>query len=184
MSLDLSIWLVTSITELVEVCSFGVWMFNVVVHMVQKMVRNQQRKGLSWSVALSLRPLSEGWVNDHMMSLEGPFWVKRNANFRDAAAVRDSAFARTFAAKFPLHPQMVSPELSIFHGRASPASSSRFWMHFSSQDIDHSLLPLMWNKATSSLIPPGAWRGPQGKWHKIFPALAFSDRKQFSKNEF
>lgn len=47
LSLDLLIWLITSISEPGELCSFGVWMFNVVVHMVQKMVRNQQREGLS-----------------------------------------------------------------------------------------------------------------------------------------
>lgn len=47
LSLDLLIWLIISITELGELCSFSVWMFNVVFHMVQKMLKNQQREGLN-----------------------------------------------------------------------------------------------------------------------------------------
>lgn len=157
--------------------------------MVQKAVRNQQRKGLSWSVALNLRAsqwrLSK-WLYD---VLGRAILGEGGCKLLRCCSCAWCSICLHIRSKVPTSSPNDFPRTQGHHqGSASVTESitSQF-----QQVLDAfffmghwpPLIPLMWNKATPSLVPPGDWRGPQGKWHKIFPALAFSDRKLFSKNE-
>lgn len=181
LSLDLFIRLITSITELGELCSFGVWMFNVVCSHGAESGEESAKKGTELISSPQPQGLS---VKAESVTIWCPW--KGHFGWR---GVQTFEMLLHIWSKVPTSSPNDSPRTQGHHqGSVSVTESiaSQF-----QQVLDAfffmghwpPLIPLMWNKATPSLVPPEDWRGPQGKWHKIFPALAFSDRKRFSKNE-
>lgn len=156
LSLDMLIWLITSITELGEPCLFGVWVFNVVVHMVQKNGEESAKKGTE----LISSPQPQGLSGKaESVTIRCPW--KGHFGWRGMETFEVLLLCMT--QHLPAHLEQSSHFIPKWFPRTQHLSQESVTSQLQ-QVLDAFffmghwplLFPLMWNKATPSLMPPGS----------------------------